>query len=466
MTDLRSPSQEVREARANQFRVLARSMGLERVLTIRDAKPNANEGQDYDKLFADDKQWGIRSVEAWYPSTKAPYLKITHGPAIPSRCREQLTGLASKFRQRGAKVAIQSSYVSIHADLGEVLSELVRALYSAAEPETVKASTGNDAIDLTRVPHPVSADVGSRLHDRGAPTVSPPPIKIDPTDSRSLLCSLVEAPALFAGRPENIQLLPGTLSYSTPFRGTAFGCSTLDEVAAALEMRRLDVLILGSNPNAGELAAGSPYGTLEEQLRSGYFGEAYFNADRTPSAGWTPQSDSKPGWRSLFRAIQKAGFSSDAVAMVNYLPWGSSKLAELVRALDSALLKRAIEFADEQLSRLLTLFRPKVVIVVRSLTETKGFHSPLLSGWRQVSSPASINVATTAGNFKRFHLLVSGLRSTTPQLLLHMPHPGYLQISNAGAPAFENAVARLMTASGVVDQDGSNPGADVISVGL
>ncbi len=131
--------------------------------------------------------------------------------------------------------------------------------------------------------------------------------------------------------------------------------------------------------------------------------------------------------------------------MVNYLPWGSSKLAELVQALDSALLERAIEFADEQLSRLLTLFRPKVVIVVRSLTETKGFHSPLLADWRQNSSQASIDVATMAGGTKPVNFLVSGLRNAPPQLLLHMPHPGYLRISNAGAPAFEEAVARLMT---------------------
>jgi hypothetical protein len=431
-------------------------MGLERVLAVREAKPNANAGQDYDKLFAATNQWDIRSVEAWYPSTQAPYLKVTHGPAIPNRCRHQLTGLASKFYQRGAKVANPRSYISIHADLGEALAELVRVLSGAAEPETVKTSAGNDEVDLTRVPPPVSAVVGSGLHDRGAPTISQPSTEIDSTDTHALLRSLVEAPGLFAGLPENIQLLPATLSYSTPFRGTAFGCSTLDEVAVALETRRLDVLILGSNPNAGELAAGSPYGTLGEQLRSGYFGEAYFSADRTARAGWTPQSDSKPGWRSLFRAIQKAGFSSDAVAMVNYLPWGSSRLAELVKALDSALLERAIEFADEQLSRLLTLFRPKVVIVVRSLTETKGFHSLLLSGWRQISSPASIDVATTAGGTKRFHVLVSDLRSAPPQLLLHMPHPGYLQISNAGAPAFEDAVARLMTASGLsIRKDGT-----------
>ncbi|ODU17330.1 MAG: hypothetical protein BGP22_20080 [Variovorax sp. 67-131] len=418
---------------------------MERVFSIREVKPNANAGQDYDKLFAVANLWGIRSVEAWYPSTQAPYLKVTHGPAIPSRCKDQLTGLTSKFEQRGAKVIIKSSYVSIHADLGEVLTELVRVLSGQAEPETVKTPDGNDEVDPALALPPISAAVCSGLLDRGAPTISQPPIKIDSTETRALLRSLVEAPALFAGRSENVQLLPGTLSYSTPFRGTAFGCSTLDEVAAALERRRLDVLILGSNPNAGELVAGSPYGTLEEQLRSGYFGEAYFGADRTARAGWTPQSDSKPGWRSLFRAIQKAGFSSDAVAMVNYLPWGSSKLAELVQALDSALLERAIEFADEQLSRLLTLFRPKVVIVVRSLTETKGFHSPLLADWRQNSSQASIDVATMAGGTKPVNFLVSGLRNAPPQLLLHMPHPGYLRISNAGAPAFEEAVARLMT---------------------
>jgi|GEM_PF-6130867 len=425
-------------------------MGLESVLAIRAAKPNANAGQDYDKLFAAANQWGIRSIEAWYPYQQAPYLKVTHGPAIPNLCRHQLMGLARKFEQRGAKVANQRSYISIHADLDEALAELVRVLSGAAQPDTVKTPASNDAVDLTRVPPPVSAVVGLDLRDRGAPTTSQPSTEIGSTDTRALLRFLVEAPGIFAGRPENIQLLPRTLSYSTPFRGTAFGCSTIDEVAAALETRRLDVLILGSNPNAGELAAGLPYGTLGEQLRSGYLGEAYFSADRTPRAGWTPQSDSKPGWRSLFRAIQKAGFSSDAVAMLNYLPWGSSKLAELVKAFDSALLERAIEFADEQLSRLLTLFRPKVVIVVRSLTETKGFHSLLLSSWRQVSSPASIDVPTTAGGTKRFHVLVSDLRSAPPRLLLHMPHPGYLQISNAGAPAFEEAVARLMTASGLL----------------
>ncbi|OAK65924.1 hypothetical protein A3K87_09075 [Variovorax paradoxus] len=356
-----------------------------------------------------------------------------------------MEGLARTFEQRGARVAIQQTYISIHADLGKALAELGRVLSGAREAETVaEAAAGDSKGALAPVPPPVSANSGLGLQADCGSTISRLSTENDCTDKHALLRALVAAPALFAGRPENAQLLPGTLSYSTPFRGTAFGCSTLDEVAAALDTRSLDVLILGSNPNAGELTAGSPYGTLEEQLRSSYFGEAYFGADRSPRPGWAPQSDSKPGWRSLFRAIEKAGLSSDAVAMVNYLPWGSSTLPDLVQALDSDLLQRAIEFGDRQLSRLLALFRPKVVIVVRSLTETKGFHSPLLAGWKESSGQSSINVATMAGGTKRFHFFAGGLQAVPPRLLLHMPHPGYLQISNAGAPAFEEVVARLM----------------------
>jgi hypothetical protein len=435
-----------REDRAHAFRESAREAGLAEVLGFRDVKPNASGAQNYDKLFVAPNAWRILSLEVWYLSGRAPYFKLTHSRTISQRCKRLLDDFGRRFERQGAKVVIHPCYVSIHSDLPALLGALARTLSGAPSASDYEAPPSPAVVVAPRqaAAPPVVPLVasGSLLSD--AVCQNPWRTFESMVGHLEQLQALVEGPGVFARQPENAQLLPMTLSYCTPFRGSLFGESTLSGVAAALQDRRLDVLILGSNPNASELNADSPYGSLDEQLRSGLFGEAYFDALRRPRAGWTPQTDRKPGWRSLFRAVQDAGYRSDAVTMVNYLPWGSSQLHEFLCTLDCALRQRVVDFADLQLMRMLALLQPKVVIAVRSLSQTDGLHDSLPAKWSSKAVAASLEMPTVAGGVKRVHLLRTPASCTGGVPIIHMPHPGYLRLSSAAAPMFEQALARLM----------------------
>lgn len=318
----------------------------------------------------------------------------------PSRC------FARRFELQGTKVVVHLSYISVNADLRALLDGLALTLSG----ETVGSKDPAPSSRTVAVARPFLAPPSPPVAVSG-------PLASDgmgPEPSRGLaslatrleqLEALVSGPGTFARHPDNARLLPITLSYATPFRGTLFGEPTLRGVAAALQDRRVDVLILGSNPSAGELSADSPHGSLDEQFHSGLFGEAYFDAARRPRAGWAPQTDRKPGWQSLFRSIQGAGYRGDTVTMANYLPWGSSQLHEFLNTLDAALLQRVIEFADLQLLRMLALLRPKLVIAVRSLSQTAGLEASVPARWSAQAVPASVEVPTVAGGIKRVHLL-------------------------------------------------------------
>ena len=72
--------------------------------------------------------------------------------------------------------------------------------------------------------------------------------------------------------PGNEALLARTGSYSTLLRGGVLGKYRRDEAEEAIKTDRLDVLMLGSNPNAGPhqtAVVQADYGTLADQIKTG-----------------------------------------------------------------------------------------------------------------------------------------------------------------------------------------------------
>ncbi|RYH62449.1 MAG: hypothetical protein EON54_09315 [Alcaligenaceae bacterium] len=115
-----------------------------------------------------------------------------------------------------------------------------------------------------------------------------------------------------------------------------------------------------------------------------------------------------------------------------------------MNTLDDALLQRVVELADLQLLRTLVLLRPKLVIAVRSLSQTSGLEASVPGKWSAQEVPASVELPTVAGGIKRVHALKTPALHTGGVPIVHMPHPGYLRLSRQAAPLFEQALAQLM----------------------
>ncbi len=178
----------------------------------------------------------------------------------------------------------------------------------------------------------------------------------------------------FANLPGNEPLLRRTGSYSTLMRGGLFGKFRQDEVELELQTRRVDVLILGSNPNAGDHqpdAVRPKYGTLPMQMATGMLGEQIWDCDRRSSPGWNFLVDSNEGWKYFRGLLANELTTLDSVAMANFIPWGSKDISSLVNAegIDRNLLNRMLRFCEQLNGKLVAVLRPKIVIVPRSLTK-------------------------------------------------------------------------------------------------
>ncbi len=253
----------------------------------------------------------------------------------------------------------------------------------------------------------------------------------------------------FVSQPENARLKAGTGSFSTPFRGTLFGHKGIAEVNACLQKQRsIDVLWLGSNPNCPESVAnilentGGPgcFPDFQQQLRSGHLSEQ----------GWDPINNPQRGWRTYAMVLDGTSNLS-RVIMANSIPWGSSRTEEFLGPLanqDRELVSRLLEFSDELVAEIVSMLRPRLLIVPKSLAENKTIRE-LLPTYSLLKSNVreSVDLPVPAGN-KRFHCY-SGHYECEPLALkvpaLFVPHPSGIQLTVDSRRQFVEALQKVVT---------------------
>ncbi len=203
----------------------------------------------------------------------------------------------------------------------------------------------------------------------------------------NIVNKLNAAIADFVQHPENRVLLPGTGGYSTPFRGSLFGCTRADDVHRELENRRASILLLGSNPNCPgsleNIQSANPgvgdWPDFERQAACGYYGHAVEGDDgeiRTwdPLHHPTSMGSGQNSWLFLARAMQESLGSLEDVALANVLSWGSSDVDALLKHLNrqqNGLADRMLSFADAQLKAMLEALSPRLVVCSKSAARTE-----------------------------------------------------------------------------------------------
>lgn len=265
----------------------------------------------------------------------------------------------------------------------------------------------------------------------------------------------------FVRRPENAVLRPGTGAYSTPFRGSLFGCDLAQDVESKLADQKVSVLFLGSNPNCpasleqilDPVAGLGDWPEFEAQLASGCFGESSVG-QFGPRIGWDPlhnPSSMGPGqagsWLFYAEAIRSAVGSLDGVAMANVFPWGSAELDDLIKALkgnalnraDPSLLDRVVGFANQQLEVIIKAFRPRLVLCPLSIFSHSALAGLLLSRPRL----KDLADRSPEGLAKAFTLqLATASIAGLDQRLLFLKHPSALRWHRASErPAIADALA-------------------------
>lgn len=251
----------------------------------------------------------------------------------------------------------------------------------------------------------------------------------------------------FVHEPRNRRLRAGTGYYSVPFRGRLFDHAMIADVERELPHRRVDLLWLGTNPNVPSsvrhiLDGGDypgDYPTFERQIESGLLGAS---RDGRIDTAWNPLQRPTGTWR-VYRDAFASVLDPAALAMVNYFPWGSANLEELLQVLgrvDDALRERVCRFADELNDAVLTSLRPKLLVVPFSLGRSRsvarvGLH---VAHSRTLDVEES-NVATTGQPFRMFTGRSRRQVGDLPVLLLR--HPSSLKFSVEDRKRIGEAVA-------------------------
>jgi len=245
------------------------------------------------------------------------------------------------------------------------------------------------------------------------------------------------------------RLRHGTGEAALAFRGQLFGSHEVHNIDEHLRRgERVDVLWFGSNPNVPE--------SLENILYDGDPDDSYSTFTRCLKAGRvSPQRDGQPdfnvvgpdarrGWRHVRDALAMCdGVSLERVIMANAIPWGSSPdLDTLLRALDRLLpdlLKDVLLVSEELISTIVSVLRPRLILVPRSLSESKLLKKharghPLLAPGK---NDKKATAATWRNGTRKVHYYTGTFvteGASTP--LLFLPHPAGLRVGNDGRPEF------------------------------
>lgn len=183
----------------------------------------------------------------------------------------------------------------------------------------------------------------------------------------------------FVRETPNRRLMPGTGTYSTPFRGSLFGQTESSAVAQQLAIRGVDILWLGSNPGVADSLrriltpngdAGDDFPQFERQMASGYFSERHWDEEGNSIPDWNPIERPRGGWTIYRDLFVDLGAVPDAIAMANFIPWGSQDMKALItqiRAVDPGLLQRMMAFAEALNAEIVQTIKPKLLVVPFSL---------------------------------------------------------------------------------------------------
>ncbi|MCU4674300.1 hypothetical protein N7931_01530 [Catenovulum sp. 2E275] len=183
----------------------------------------------------------------------------------------------------------------------------------------------------------------------------------------------------FVSRSENHNLQRGTGSYSVPFRGSLFETTNTTKVLTELENQAVEVIWLGSNPNVpGSLQAildsALPThfnGFLDQQLNNN-FSEAYADKSGVLHPCWDPINKPNNKWQFYTEVLNKK-FGAHKTLMANIVPWGSKNFKAFtgeLKKLDADLLARALSFSYELNNLIIEYFKPKVILVPKSINSS------------------------------------------------------------------------------------------------
>lgn len=243
----------------------------------------------------------------------------------------------------------------------------------------------------------------------------------------------------FVHEPANRRLRPGTGSYSTPFRGTLFGLAEGRAVAQQLETRGVDVLWLGTNPNVprslehilNPRLGDGDFPDFERQVGSGLFAHRDWESPGERPACWNPIQDPRGGW-IVYRDLLAKVANLERVTMANFIPWGSRSARQLLDGLgaaDSALLKRAIGFADELNVEIVGALKPSLMVVPLSLGRMRQLDAVMCTGVAmQQTDDVRHHHVTLDGRRVNFYTGICR-RGSHDVPTLHVPHPASLRLS-------------------------------------
>ena len=182
----------------------------------------------------------------------------------------------------------------------------------------------------------------------------------------------------FVNLPENQSLKRGTGKASCLFRGSLFNSTNEQEVSNQLKSKNLDVIWLGSNPNAPDSLAAitgnsdtNLYPEFIKQVNNAHFSEVDIDNNGKVKLGWDPINTPNNRW-SFYTTILKDVFGDTNILMANFIPWGSKNMNTLIsklRIYDYELLERVVHFSNKLNEYLITTTKPKLIIAPKSISE-------------------------------------------------------------------------------------------------
>ena len=376
---------------------------LQEVLTKK--RVDFHESENFTKLLFEKNEWKLRSIEI-YDTLKGPYFRIHHQETVADWIKTRIENMPGTSLRSSNKTGSSIDGDPLH--ISRQLRELLR-LSSACKSVWPTQSHDDGGVVAPLDENPANVEASPTLMLKALKDIN---------------ASILE----FVALPENDWLSAYTRSYSTPFRGTLFGQVEQVGVAAELSKIGVDVLILGANPNnSGEKNPSEQlkYRDLADQMATGLYSEAHWESTGVVVPGWV--ANEKNSWnKMLYEPLRVAGAVENRIAFANYLPWGSANLAELVSAVEPALLKRMVAFADELLARIVITLRPRLVIAPHSISNNLA--DSLLTSYRKEARLEEFGYpANRRETYRIFHspAQIGGWATQ----LLHLRHPSSMQVS-------------------------------------
>lgn len=268
-----------------------------------------------------------------------------------------------------------------------------------------------------------------------------------PTSPPDLFEDIAKRIAAFSHRAENETLVELTGSWSALPRGPLFGSDRATDVAKKLRERRVKVLFVGANPGNGLPSSGRHLGSLSDYIKSGSYGEAYWNAHGDAVAGWNPFSD--PGnWKWSYGRLLKQIEAIDDSTMINFIPWRSGKLPEFVGRLTTGghrMLDLVFSFCDGIHRQVVEAMNPELIVVTHSIAKDFGLSEPPVFAESRARNIQRWRVKVGSENAINYRMgeLLYGDRT---HKVLYVPHPSSLRQNQTLEVFLSEATPKLKSA--------------------